>query len=169
MFYSVCYFKYFSPIIIVEKSNISFWPSCLGSLVFTFPNILNYFALHYLNLGVPEDGIEHPGIMRWELVLCLLVAWGVAFLCLLKGIKTSGKVKKYKQVYNIDHTLLPYNDCYFLFCFFKPSCLGSLVFKFPNILNYFAFQYLDLDVHVPDEGYFRNASCVLIYILALNQ
>lgn len=38
------------------------------------------------------DGIEHPGIVRWELVLCLLVAWGVAFMCLLKGIKTSGKV-----------------------------------------------------------------------------
>jgi hypothetical protein len=58
MFYSVRYFKYFSPIIIVEKSNISVWPSCLGSLVFKFPNILDYFAFQYLDLGVPDEAIS---------------------------------------------------------------------------------------------------------------
>ena len=59
--------------------------------------------------------------------------------------------------------LFSYNHCRKIkYISFWPSCLGPLVFKFPNILNYFALQYLDLGV--PDEGYFRNASCVLIYI-----
>ncbi|XP_071147754.1 sodium- and chloride-dependent glycine transporter 1-like [Mytilus edulis] len=38
------------------------------------------------------DGIGTPGVIRWQLVLCLLAAWGIAFLCLIKGIETSGKV-----------------------------------------------------------------------------
>ncbi|VDI73287.1 solute carrier family 6 (neurotransmitter transporter, amino acid) member 5/7/9/14 [Mytilus galloprovincialis] len=38
------------------------------------------------------NGIGTPGVIRWQLVLCLLAAWGIAFLCLIKGIETSGKV-----------------------------------------------------------------------------
>ncbi|XP_029653870.1 sodium- and chloride-dependent glycine transporter 1 [Octopus sinensis] len=38
------------------------------------------------------DGIEDLGIIRWELLLCLLLAWVVVFLCLCKGIKSSGRV-----------------------------------------------------------------------------
>ena len=30
--------------------------------------------------------------IRWQLALCLLLAWIVIFLCLIKGIKSSGKV-----------------------------------------------------------------------------
>ncbi|KAK3592462.1 hypothetical protein CHS0354_001581 [Potamilus streckersoni] len=37
-------------------------------------------------------GIENIGIVRWELMLCLLVAWLAVFLSLIKGIKSSGKV-----------------------------------------------------------------------------
>lgn len=38
------------------------------------------------------DGVEHPGYIRWQLLLCLLGAWTIVFLCLIKGIKSSGKV-----------------------------------------------------------------------------
>ncbi|XP_045161496.2 sodium- and chloride-dependent glycine transporter 1-like [Mercenaria mercenaria] len=38
------------------------------------------------------DGVEHPGTIRWQLLLCLLGAWTIVFLCLVKGIKSSGKV-----------------------------------------------------------------------------
>ena len=30
--------------------------------------------------------------MRWELVLCLLMAWVIVGLSLIKGVKSSGKV-----------------------------------------------------------------------------
>ena len=38
-------------------------------------------------------GIGSPGQIRWNLCLCLLLAWVIVFLCILKGVKSSGKVK----------------------------------------------------------------------------
>lgn len=39
-----------------------------------------------------SSGIEDLGHIRWQLLLCLFVAWLLVFLCLFKGIKSSGKV-----------------------------------------------------------------------------
>ena len=40
-----------------------------------------------------SDGIdEGTGDIKWHLALCLLLAWVIIFLCLIKGIKSSGKV-----------------------------------------------------------------------------
>ncbi|XP_071946467.1 sodium- and chloride-dependent glycine transporter 1-like [Antedon mediterranea] len=38
------------------------------------------------------DGIETAGGLKWDLVGCLFLSWVVIFLCLLKGVKSSGKV-----------------------------------------------------------------------------
>ncbi|KAL8617159.1 hypothetical protein ACOMHN_014329 [Nucella lapillus] len=38
------------------------------------------------------DGIEDLGSIRWPLFGCLALAWVVVFLCLCKGVKSSGKV-----------------------------------------------------------------------------
>ncbi|XP_061183688.1 sodium- and chloride-dependent glycine transporter 1-like [Saccostrea echinata] len=37
-------------------------------------------------------GIEDLGTIRWELLICLALAWIVVFLCLCKGVKSSGRV-----------------------------------------------------------------------------
>ncbi|XP_062570937.1 sodium- and chloride-dependent glycine transporter 1-like, partial [Saccostrea cucullata] len=37
------------------------------------------------------EGIENLGVVRWELLICLAIAWIVVFLCLCKGVKSSGK------------------------------------------------------------------------------
>ncbi|ESO89519.1 hypothetical protein LOTGIDRAFT_218886 [Lottia gigantea] len=37
------------------------------------------------------DGIEHVGGVKWELALCLLLAWVLVCICLARGIKSSGK------------------------------------------------------------------------------
>ncbi|XP_039287261.1 sodium-dependent proline transporter [Nilaparvata lugens] len=50
---------------------------------------LQYWERHVLHLS---DGIEHLGPIKWDLALCLLACWIVVVLCLIKGIKTSGKV-----------------------------------------------------------------------------
>ncbi|XP_064615116.1 sodium- and chloride-dependent GABA transporter 2-like [Liolophura sinensis] len=42
-------------------------------------------------LGVSE-GIEHAGRIKWELALCLLLAWVLVYLCIWKGIKITGKI-----------------------------------------------------------------------------
>ncbi|UYV77209.1 hypothetical protein LAZ67_15000131 [Cordylochernes scorpioides] len=36
--------------------------------------------------------IADPGGLKWDLCLCLLLSWIIVIVCLIKGIKTSGKV-----------------------------------------------------------------------------
>jgi len=38
------------------------------------------------------DGIHDIGTLKWELVLCLLLAWVLVCFCLARGIKSGGKV-----------------------------------------------------------------------------
>ncbi|XP_031574850.1 sodium- and chloride-dependent GABA transporter 1-like isoform X2 [Actinia tenebrosa] len=38
------------------------------------------------------DGIGNPGELKWELFLCLLLAWIGIYFCMWKGVKSSGKV-----------------------------------------------------------------------------
>ncbi|XP_066959179.1 sodium-dependent proline transporter-like isoform X2 [Macrobrachium rosenbergii] len=40
--------------------------------------------------GLQDFG--HIGEVQWDLTLCLLLSWVIVFLCLLKGVKSSGKV-----------------------------------------------------------------------------
>lgn len=41
---------------------------------------------------VHSSGLHDPGPVRWQLAICLFVAWLIIFLCMLKGIHSSGKV-----------------------------------------------------------------------------
>ncbi|XP_076447177.1 sodium-dependent proline transporter-like [Babylonia areolata] len=45
-----------------------------------------------LNVLEITDGIEDMGTIRWPLFGCLALAWVVVFLCLCKGVKSSGRV-----------------------------------------------------------------------------
>ncbi|KAK0063123.1 sodium- and chloride-dependent glycine transporter 2 [Biomphalaria pfeifferi] len=44
------------------------------------------------NMLAFSDGIQNFGTPKWDLVLCLLLAWVICFFCLIKGIKSTGKV-----------------------------------------------------------------------------
>ena len=39
-----------------------------------------------------SSGIDDLGGVKWDLALCLFLAWCVVFFCIWNGIKTSGKV-----------------------------------------------------------------------------
>ncbi|XP_070296855.1 sodium- and chloride-dependent GABA transporter 3, partial [Salvelinus sp. IW2-2015] len=39
-----------------------------------------------------SSGIEHVGKLRWELALCLALAWVICYFCIWKGPKSTGKV-----------------------------------------------------------------------------
>ncbi|XP_025084088.1 sodium- and chloride-dependent glycine transporter 1-like [Pomacea canaliculata] len=55
----------------------------------TQSSVEQYWNNHVLQL---TDSIDNLGVIRWELLLCLLAAWLISFICLYKDIKTSGKV-----------------------------------------------------------------------------
>ncbi|XP_037498416.1 sodium-dependent proline transporter [Rhipicephalus sanguineus] len=48
-----------------------------------------FWERYVLNI---TSGIEDLGVIRWDLTLCLLASWVVVFLCLMKGVKSTGKV-----------------------------------------------------------------------------
>ncbi|ELW64326.1 Sodium-dependent proline transporter [Tupaia chinensis] len=50
-----------------------------------------YWSRYVLHIQ-GSQGIGSPGAVRWNLCLCLLLAWVIVFLCILKGVKSSGKV-----------------------------------------------------------------------------
>lgn len=39
------------------------------------------------------SGIEEMGTIRWELLLILILAWIIIYLCIFKGVKSTGKVR----------------------------------------------------------------------------
>ncbi|KAK3099300.1 hypothetical protein FSP39_002321 [Pinctada imbricata] len=48
---------------------------------------------YFYNKVLDRSGsIGHLGSVQWELALCLLLCWVIVFICLVRGIKTSGKV-----------------------------------------------------------------------------
>ncbi|KAL8595223.1 hypothetical protein ACOMHN_043376 [Nucella lapillus] len=46
-----------------------------------------------------STGVHDLGQPKWDLSLCLLLAWVIVFLCLLKGIKTTGKVVYFTAIF----------------------------------------------------------------------
>ncbi|KAF3841236.1 hypothetical protein F7725_007098 [Dissostichus mawsoni] len=56
---------------------------------------------------VNSEGLHDPGPVRWPLALCLLAAWIIIFLCMLKGIRSSGKGLHWKALLGIAFYLTP--------------------------------------------------------------
>lgn len=60
---------------------------------YSLPNKMTSSEEFWLNYVLRlSPGIESLGDLQWPLVLTLFIAWVLVFLCLQKGIKSSGKV-----------------------------------------------------------------------------
>lgn len=57
-----------------------------------FVLISNRFIYRRRILGL-SSGIEDIGNVRWDLALCLLLAWILCYFCVWNGVKTTGKVR----------------------------------------------------------------------------
>ncbi|KAJ3583210.1 hypothetical protein NHX12_034181 [Muraenolepis orangiensis] len=42
-------------------------------------------------LGISE-GLDHPGRINWEMLLCLMAVWVLVYFCVWKGVKSTGKI-----------------------------------------------------------------------------
>ncbi|XP_058260011.1 sodium- and chloride-dependent GABA transporter 2-like isoform X2 [Hemibagrus wyckioides] len=51
--------------------------------------VVEFWEKRILGLSV---GIEEIGNVRWELALCLLLAWIICYFCVFNGVKSTGKV-----------------------------------------------------------------------------
>ncbi|XP_025138794.1 sodium- and chloride-dependent GABA transporter 2 isoform X4 [Bubalus bubalis] len=64
-----------------------------GSLNATAENatspVIEFWERRVLKIS---EGIQHLGALRWELALCLLLAWVICYFCIWKGVKSTGKV-----------------------------------------------------------------------------
>ncbi|XP_013175474.1 PREDICTED: sodium- and chloride-dependent glycine transporter 1-like [Papilio xuthus] len=63
--------------------------AALADVALRKPPAEEYFTNKVLGLS---SGIEETGQVRWSMALCLFAAWLIVFLCLFKGVQSSGKV-----------------------------------------------------------------------------
>jgi len=49
---------------------------------------------HYVLATTNQTDISDVGQVRWHVTLCLTLSWVIVFLCILKGVKSSGKVSQ---------------------------------------------------------------------------
>lgn len=86
-----------SPLFLLIRFNI--FPSvsiCFLCLIY------RYYVLDQ------TDGLHDMGVIRWQLLLCFIAVWIIVYLCIIKGVKTSGKVGgNSSYVLLADHCSLP--------------------------------------------------------------
>lgn len=51
-----------------------------------------YFLCLRYRMLEQTSGVDEPGTIRWELILILILAWVIIYLCIFKGVKSTGKV-----------------------------------------------------------------------------
>lgn len=51
--------------------------------------IIEFWENKVLNIS---DGLDEPGRMNWELLLCLMAVWVMVYFCVWKGVKSTGKI-----------------------------------------------------------------------------
>lgn len=44
-----------------------------------------------------SGGLHEPGVIIYEMVLCLMATWVIVYFCIWKGVKSTGKVMSYVE------------------------------------------------------------------------
>lgn len=65
-------------------------PECEKSSATTY-----YWYREALNIS---DSISESGGLNWRMTICLLAAWSIVCLAMIKGIQSSGKVRESERV-----------------------------------------------------------------------
>lgn len=74
---------------VVMVDNLTYTMAFANCTNASEPATQQFFWKYVVNLS---DGIENLGAVQPKLLICLLIAWICVFLCIFKGIKSSGKV-----------------------------------------------------------------------------
>ena len=76
----------------------------------------------YNDALVASDSISFAESFNWKLFLCLLLAWVAVYLCVFKGIKSSGKVY---PIFISTHDMLYMGSMLFFSTYFALAVLKS--------------------------------------------
>lgn len=90
-------------------------------------NYLSFFCSNFV-LDISE-GIHDVSHFRVEIAMCLLIVWLIVFFCLVKGVKSMGKVKQDKSPLNC--LIFFYLTIHFRFRFCLHLRLSTLRQYFP--------------------------------------
>ncbi|XP_035488759.1 sodium- and chloride-dependent GABA transporter 2-like isoform X1 [Scophthalmus maximus] len=66
------------------------------SLMNASSSVIEFWQRRVLNIST---GIEALGNIRWELSLCLLLAWIICYFCVWKGVKSTGKASYFTATF----------------------------------------------------------------------
>ncbi|KAJ7380044.1 hypothetical protein OS493_010751 [Desmophyllum pertusum] len=69
-------------------ANMSTVPTAIASAVKVSASE-EYWERRVLKIS---NGLDEPGTVNWDLALCLLLGWIICYLCVFKGVKSTGKV-----------------------------------------------------------------------------
>ncbi|KAM7402338.1 hypothetical protein PAMP_017585 [Pampus punctatissimus] len=88
-----------------------------------------------------SDGIEHMGGMRWELAMCLALAWFICYFCIWKGPKSTGKTCILSELlfYTVHGNSRSIEDCIMLCCLNSGTSFvaGFAIF---SVLGFMAYE-----------------------------
>ncbi|MBN3317564.1 S6A13 protein, partial [Atractosteus spatula] len=65
--------------------------------------VIEYWENRVLRIS---SGIDHIGVLHWDLSLCLLAAWIICYFCIWKGVKSTGKVSSSNDSSKLPSVLL---------------------------------------------------------------
>lgn len=71
---------------------------------------ITFFCTYRKRILGLSGGIEEIGNVRWELALCLLLAWIICYFCVFNGVKSTGKVSAHTSQHSCLCWPLPDND-----------------------------------------------------------
>jgi len=74
-----------------NSPNQALGPIDIQAVRLTVSPAEEYFK-HYMLLMEKETSLDKLGGMNWRLVGCLALSWAICFACLIKGVKSAGKV-----------------------------------------------------------------------------
>uniref|UniRef100_A0A8C6TME5 Transporter n=1 Tax=Neogobius melanostomus TaxID=47308 RepID=A0A8C6TME5_9GOBI len=76
-----------------ENCTLDFRRSCLNHTASSAPGlrspVIEFWERKVLRLS---GGLDEPGAISYEMVLCLLATWIIVYFCMWKGVKSTGKV-----------------------------------------------------------------------------
>ena len=70
----------------MPKRHYELWNENVSEIKFYFS-----FRLRVLKIS---SALDEPGTVNWDVALCLLLAWIICYLCVFKGVKSTGKARE---------------------------------------------------------------------------